>query len=39
MTIKEALDKVRVHHQLFPMSIDYEYGLTEVNLVLDITKE
>lgn len=28
-TIKESVDASRVHHQLFPMEIIYEYGITE----------
>nr|CAD7461069.1 unnamed protein product [Timema tahoe] len=28
-TIKEAVDASRIHHQLFPMSLQYEYGLLE----------
>lgn len=29
-TIKEAVDASRIHHQLFPMEINYEYGVTDV---------
>lgn len=32
-SIKEAIDEPRFHHQLFPMSIDYEFGLTAVSTV------
>ncbi|CAK1551212.1 unnamed protein product [Leptosia nina] len=28
-SIKEAVDAPRFHHQIFPMAIQYEYGLTE----------
>lgn len=28
-TIKEAVDSPRIHHQLFPMNIEYEYGIIE----------
>lgn len=28
-TIKEAVDASRIHHQLFPMAIDYEYGIVD----------
>lgn len=27
--IKEAVDASRIHHQIFPMYINYEYGVTE----------
>ncbi|XP_043272788.1 scoloptoxin SSD14-like isoform X2 [Venturia canescens] len=27
-SIKEAVDAARIHHQLFPMEISYEFGLT-----------
>lgn len=27
--IKEAVDASRIHHQLFPMEISYEYGVTD----------
>ncbi|XP_050684638.1 glutathione hydrolase 1 proenzyme-like isoform X2 [Leptidea sinapis] len=28
-TIKEAVDAPRFHHQVFPMNVKYEYGITE----------
>lgn len=31
MNVKEALDEPRYHHQLIPMNIDYEYGITKVS--------
>ncbi|XP_068633058.1 glutathione hydrolase 1 proenzyme-like [Battus philenor] len=27
-SIKEAVDEARLHHQLFPMQVQYEYGIT-----------
>lgn len=30
MNIKEAVDTARIHHQLEPMIVDYEYGTTNV---------
>lgn len=32
-SIKEAVDESRIHHQLSPMEISYEYGVTEVNYI------
>lgn len=29
--IKEVVDAARIHHQLEPMTIEYEYGNTQVN--------
>ncbi|XP_039292330.1 glutathione hydrolase 1 proenzyme [Nilaparvata lugens] len=28
-TIKEAIDEPRIHHQLFPMQVSYEFGTTK----------
>ncbi|KAL0883007.1 hypothetical protein ABMA27_016494 [Loxostege sticticalis] len=28
-TIKEAVDEARIHHQIFPMEIQYEFGIIE----------
>ncbi|XP_047991871.1 glutathione hydrolase 1 proenzyme-like isoform X1 [Leguminivora glycinivorella] len=28
-TIKEAVDEARIHHQLLPMQVEYEFGITE----------
>lgn len=28
-TIKQAVDEARIHHQIFPMIAEYEYGITE----------
>lgn len=28
--LKEAIDSPRFHHQLFPMAIEYEYGVLKV---------
>lgn len=28
--IKEAVDAPRIHHQLYPMEIAYEYGVLQV---------
>lgn len=28
--IKEAVDAPRIHHQLYPMEIMYEYGVLQV---------
>lgn len=28
-TLKEAIDAPRIHHQLYPMILEYEYGNTE----------
>ncbi|KAM3965294.1 glutathione hydrolase 1 proenzyme [Aphomia sociella] len=28
-TIKEAVDEARIHHQIFPMIIEYEFGVIE----------
>lgn len=30
-TIKEAVDEARIHHQIFPMTVQYEFGITEVS--------
>jgi len=30
-TLKESVDKSRLYHQLVPMEIQYEYGITRVN--------
>ncbi|KAL0272631.1 UNVERIFIED_CONTAM: hypothetical protein PYX00_005525 [Menopon gallinae] len=30
--IKESLDERRIHHQLFPMELDYEYGFLAQNV-------
>lgn len=27
-SIKEAVDAARIHHQLFPMEVSYEFGVT-----------
>ena len=35
-TIKEAVDARRFHHQLFPMNLNYEDGITTVILVINI---
>lgn len=29
-SVKEAVDEPRIHHQLFPMNVRYEYGLQDV---------
>jgi gamma-glutamyltranspeptidase len=29
--IKEAIDEPRLHHQLFPMRLQYEYGVLQVS--------
>ena len=29
-TIKETIDAKRIHHQLIPMTVDYEEGLSQV---------
>lgn len=29
-TIKEAVDEARIHHQITPMHVEYEFGVTEV---------
>lgn len=31
-TIKEAIDASRLHHQLFPMKLEYEYGILKPNV-------
>lgn len=28
-TIKEAIDAPRIHHQLFPMVLEYQFGVTK----------
>ncbi|XP_052741465.1 glutathione hydrolase 1 proenzyme isoform X1 [Bicyclus anynana] len=28
-TIKQAVDEARIHHQIYPMNAQYEYGITE----------
>ncbi|XP_063825676.1 glutathione hydrolase 1 proenzyme-like isoform X2 [Ostrinia nubilalis] len=28
-TIKEAVDEARIHHQIFPMTVEYEFGVVE----------
>ncbi|XP_068633191.1 glutathione hydrolase 1 proenzyme-like isoform X2 [Battus philenor] len=28
-SIKEAVDEARLHHQIFPMQVQYEYGITQ----------
>ncbi|XP_060803252.1 glutathione hydrolase 1 proenzyme isoform X2 [Amyelois transitella] len=28
-TIKQAVDEARIHHQIFPMEVGYEYGIIE----------
>lgn len=33
-SMKEAADEPRFHHQLFPMSVNYEYGLTKVSFII-----
>lgn len=30
-SIKEAVDEARIHHQIFPMNAEYEFGITEVS--------
>lgn len=30
--VKEAIDAPRLHHQVFPMELEYEYGTLEVNV-------
>jgi gamma-glutamyltranspeptidase len=30
-SIKEAIDAPRFHHQLFPMHLQYEYGVLQVS--------
>jgi len=30
MTLKEAIDKPRIYHQLMPMVVQYEYGTIKV---------
>ena len=29
--VKQAVDASRIHHQLFPMEISYEYGILDVS--------
>lgn len=29
--IKEAVDAARIHHQIYPMEISYEYGVLQVS--------
>jgi gamma-glutamyltranspeptidase len=31
-TIKEAIDAPRLHHQIYPMELGYEFGTLDVNL-------
>lgn len=33
--IKEAIDAPRIHHQIYPMHIQYEYGILQVFLYSD----
>lgn len=33
LTLKEAVDKPRIYHQLVPMEIQYEYGMTKVWMI------
>ena len=33
-TIKEAVDARRFHHQLFPMNLNYEDGVTTVRVLI-----
>lgn len=33
-TIKQAVDAPRIHHQVFPMEINYEYGVLKVEKIL-----
>ena len=35
-TIKEAVDARRLHHQLFPMNLNYEDGITTVTNIIHI---
>jgi gamma-glutamyltranspeptidase/glutathione hydrolase/leukotriene-C4 hydrolase len=32
--IKEAVDARRIHHQLFPMEVGYDYGVSDVSTPL-----
>lgn len=34
-TIKEAVDAPRIHHQIFPMRVEYEFGVPEVRSISD----
>jgi len=36
MTLKESSDKPRIYHQLVPMQVEYEYGVTRVSYNLEI---
>lgn len=33
-SIKEAIDAPRLHHQIYPMELGYEFGTLDVNLFL-----
>ena len=35
-SIKEAVDAPRIHHQLFPMDVAYEYGVMTVKIRLQM---
>jgi gamma-glutamyltranspeptidase/glutathione hydrolase/leukotriene-C4 hydrolase len=32
--IKQAVDASRIHHQIFPMKVEYDYGVLDVSAVL-----
>lgn len=34
--VKEAVDFPRLHHQVYPMTVDYEYGTLQVNYIYPI---
>lgn len=33
-SIKEAVDEARIHHQITPMHVEYEFGVTDVRIVI-----
>lgn len=37
-SIKEAVDAPRIHHQIFPMSAEYEFGNLDVRTLYIILK-
>jgi gamma-glutamyltranspeptidase/glutathione hydrolase/leukotriene-C4 hydrolase len=32
--IKQAVDASRIYHQIFPMKVDYDYGVLDVSVIL-----